>query len=198
MTLFAITGGTGCGKSTVCELLKNYGLKIIEVDSLVRNIVPTDEDFTFAEEIFGRSIRTEGQLDLSKFREALFQNRIIKLRWEKFFSQTVWPLLQEEINGSDPSKIILVESAVLCEMELCQKFDYVIVAKSDIRTRIHRLTTFRGLSKGEAIRRMRSQIPEFVKQKTAQLCIDTNCCENLLRDRVDNLYRQIITKALID
>ena len=58
MKIYGLTGGIGCGKSTISRILQNYGFQIIDADSLTRDVQRTPEICRALADAFGRDILT--------------------------------------------------------------------------------------------------------------------------------------------
>ena len=74
MKTFAITGGIGSGKSTVCSSLLKRGVPVYDSDSAAKRLYLEDDSILDSiEGAFGRSVRTPGgDPDLKKIASIVF------------------------------------------------------------------------------------------------------------------------------
>jgi len=76
----ALTGGIGCGKSTVCSFLKLYGFIIVDADLIARECL--DEQRDFISDHFGKEYVKDGKVDRKKLSALVFSDRDKKLKLE--------------------------------------------------------------------------------------------------------------------
>lgn len=77
MLKVAVTGGIGTGKTTFCSFLKEFGIKIIDLDSLCREFLKKGHVcYKNLVNVFGRGIlREDGTIDRKKLAKIVFNNK---------------------------------------------------------------------------------------------------------------------------
>lgn len=131
--VIGITGGVGCGKSTVLDILKNeYNAKIIEADK-VGHIVMEKGNIAYDDvvELFGNDILdSEGNIDRKILARKVFNDKALLKR----HTDIVHPAVKEYISKfidtqkNNNEELVIVEAALLIEAgyrDLCDEFWYV-------------------------------------------------------------------------
>lgn len=192
MTLVGLTGGIGCGKSTVADQLVHAhpDVAVIDGDALLKQLLQDDIDPQLIEDILQCTVTTDGKFDRKKFLPALFADRDRKEKLEAALGKHIWQRLQQAASRLS-ADFIVVELATLFESKLEQRFAVVIVADCPLAVRIERLHHTRDLTRAEATTRIQSQTPNAEKVALADLVIDTGCPLAELPDRVDHLHYQL-------
>ncbi|MEK6589819.1 MAG: dephospho-CoA kinase [Nitrospinota bacterium] len=186
MLLIGLTGGIATGKSLVSKTLKELGAYIIDADKISREVVePYTPAWTEIVEFFGRDVlNNDGKINRKKLGEIVFNNPVKKKRLEEI----VHPVVIEEENRRikeykkiNPDAIVVIDAALLIEAGGHLRVDKLIVVYSDRETQLKRLCERDGLSRGDAEKRIDSQMPLNEKIKIADFVIDnSNGIENTL------------------
>ncbi|MEQ1844760.1 MAG: dephospho-CoA kinase, partial [Nitrospira sp.] len=80
--------------------------------------------------------------------------------------------LTRQAARSDPSAIVIYDVPLLFEAGIDTRVDKIVVVTADRETQIARLNTRNGLSRSEALRRIRSQLPMNRKSRLADFVLD--------------------------
>lgn len=186
MLLIGLTGGIATGKSLVSKTLKELGAYIIDADKISREVVePYTPAWTEIVEFFGRDVlNNDGKINRKKLGEIVFNDPVKKKRLEEI----VHPVVIEEENRRieeykkiNPDAIVVIDAALLIEAGGHLRVDKLIVVYSDRETQLKRLCERDGLSRGDAEKRIDSQMPLNEKIKIADFVIDnSNGIENTL------------------
>ena len=179
MKVIGLTGGIASGKSTVSNMAMMYSIKVIDADRIAREIVAKGKP-ALAQIIkfFGNEVVNEkGELDRKVLGKIVFNDRE---KLEKLNSIT-HPVIIKEIEKKiqeyrkvrDFSAIIL-DAALLIETDMRKLVDEVWLVIVDEKIQINRLIQRDGISKNEALRRIRSQMPTSEKIKYADVIIENN------------------------
>lgn len=199
MLAVAVTGGIGTGKSTVCEFFRKFGAKVIDADAVANHITATDK--AVIEKIkhkFGDEIYTSGgRLD----RECLGQIVFSDEKARQALNQIVHPVLVETIEReikqtkhSTTHRLLIVEAALIFEIGMENKFDYVVAVYSPIETAIQRIVNRDGLTPEAVLNRIHAQINQEDKIKRADYIVHNDGDLNSLKRRVKQLYDSLILK----
>ena len=156
MEIIGITGQIGAGKSTVCASLRKRGYTHIDADAVAKALEKLAE-------IFGSQIlTTTGELD----KKALAAIAFSSPERTKQLNDAVHPAVTEKIRQNlqtlleSGAKWVIIEAIALFESgenALCDRTVGVIAPEE---VRLSRVMARDGLTKEEALFRIRSQKPE--------------------------------------
>jgi dephospho-CoA kinase len=196
MILVGLTGGIACGKSTVARLFQDCGAILIDADELARAVVePGKPAFKAIVKTFGKQVlATDGTLDRSALAKIVFRNPA-KL---KRLNAIVHPRVAREqaklvraIRTQEPNAVVIYDAPVLFEAGAHRRMDKIIVVAADEATQITRLRTRNHLTKTEALRRIRSQMPLKHKVKQADYVIDGTLSYEQTKHEVERIYAEL-------
>lgn len=195
MYVIGLTGSIACGKSTVAQMLRDLGATVIDADAISRRL--TDEGGAALGAIraqFGDRVFSGDTLE----RKALGQIIFADTQKRRMLEAILHPLIIEEIKSSlrtcraRREKIVVLDVPLLFECGLNDLCNEVFCVWLDEDDQIARLMARDQLSKGEAIARIRSQMPLEQKLERSQVHIDTGVTLAQTRARVESVYCQIL------
>jgi len=197
MLRVGLTGGIGCGKSTVAAMMSELGCHIINADKMAHVLIaPGGPAYDEVVRQFGTHILApDGSIDRARLASIVFgdANRLASL------NAIVHPRVLREIDrefdrlaGIDPHGVTVVEAALLIESGYHQKLDRLVLATCTREQQLERLThpsLGRAMSPEQAERRIASQMPPEEKREAAAGMIDEVDCSGSL----DYTRRQVQT-----
>ncbi len=200
MVIVGLTGGLGAGKTTIAGLFQACGATIIDADQLARDVVtPGKPAWKDIRKQFGTSVFfSDKTLDRQALAQVVFQNSSKLANLQKIIHPRVareQARLVRTISKSDPRAVIIYDAALLIEAGAYRRMDYVIVVKADRATQISRVCRRDGLTKTEALRRIKNQIPLRQKLPYADIILDGTWPRPQLRRVVKSLYRDYQSEA---
>lgn len=137
--VIGLTGGIGCGKTTVANMFNALGVELIDADIIAREVVePQSQALMSIKEHFGSAfIQTDGYLDRAKLRNKVFNSTVDK----QWLNNLLHPLIRESIltniRNSAGQYCILV-APLLFENNLNQYVDRTLVIDVDKSIQIER------------------------------------------------------------
>lgn len=171
--LIGITGQIGAGKTTAANILKAMGAVVIDADKIGRKVVETNPALIRKlARVFGPQILTpSGNLRRTKTAEIAFSSE----KNRKLLNSLVHPYLLRELKkqikrNPGKKKVIVIDAALLLDWKLENIVDQTLVISCSKEKRLTRLIK-RGLSKYDALARMKSQLPFRDYQKRADRVI---------------------------
>ncbi len=185
-----LTGGIGCGKSTVAALFKEVGWQTIDTDCLVRELL--EEDSNIQAQIcehWGDKVFTQDALIDRKAVAALVFSDKSELLW---LENLLHPIVQESWKNSlegAPELHWLVEIPLLFEKRLETYFDLIVCVHSPsniVETRIAN----RGYSHSEILQRREQQMPLDEKVERADHVISNSGSFDFLKLQIKKLNEQ--------
>ena len=178
MIKIGLTGGIGTGKSTVSAILKNEGFKVIDADTVSKNVL--EEKPEILEKV--RMQFGEGFFDWrGEFRRREFGNHIFRFPKQRIkYEQIIMPYIKEEIENEikayekNGEKIVVIDAPTLIENNLHEEMDYVILVCTDNSTQIQRIKNRDKLTQSEVVNRINAQMSTEEKKEFANIIIDNN------------------------
>ncbi|MDI3462235.1 MAG: Dephospho-CoA kinase [Nitrospira sp.] len=177
MMLVGLTGGVATGKSTVAKMFRQCGAVVIDADELAREVVrpgkPAWREIVMA---FGKSIlHPDRTIDRHALGAIVFHDKKNLRRLERIIHPRVareQAKLAKRAERKDPKAIVIYDVPLLFEADIDKRVDKIIVVTADRDTQIARLRKRNGLSRSEALRRIRNQLPLAKKRRLANYVLD--------------------------
>ena len=196
MILVGLTGGVATGKSTVAEMFKQCGAVVIDADQLARDVVePGKPAWREIVKTFGKTILNP---DRSLNRQALgaivFRHPAKRRAIEAIIHPRVareQVRLTRQAARQDPQSVVIYDVPLLFEAGIDKRVDQTIVVTADRNTQIARLKKRNGLSRPEALRRIRSQMPLAKKVRRADQVLNGTLPRPSLRKQVGQLLNRL-------
>jgi dephospho-CoA kinase len=196
MILVGLTGSVATGKSTVAKMLKQYGAVVIDADQLARDVVkPGKPAWRAIVTLFGKTVlNPDRSLDRQALGSIVFRNRTKRRQLERIIHPRVarkQQRLVRRIAKRKPHAVIIYEVPLLFEAGVDRRVDEIIVVTADRETQIVRLTKRNNLSRAEALRRIRSQMPLAKKIQQADYVLNGTLPRPSLRKQVGELFKSL-------
>lgn len=198
--LIGLTGGIATGKSTVANIIKGYGYKVIDADKIARDIVKKDKPaYKKIVEDFGEKVLNKDKtLNRKKLGDIIFRDKSLR---EKL-NNIVHPCVFKTIKGliieySQNEKYIFVDIPLLIEeidkfKECGICFDEIWLVYTDEVTQLDRLIKRDSINKEEGLERIRAQMPINLKREYATKIIDNRGNLKTLKKQMEKAIYEII------
>lgn len=173
--ILGITGGVGCGKSTVLALLaREFGADVIQADLVARELMePGQAVFSQVVRHFGEEILEQGRIDRPKLAAVIFRDTAQR----EVLNQLTHPAVKTEIlRRIDESRkpFLVIEAALLLEDGYDRICDEIWYIHADRETRIRRLMQSRGYSRERCLDMIASQKSEEAFRAACRETIDNS------------------------
>lgn len=194
MIRVGLTGGIGSGKSTVCRLFEELGVRCYDSDSRAKWLMQNDP-LLRAEliAIFGNQVyNSEGELDRARLAAEVFGNseRLAALNgavhpavgrdWERWCEE----------RREEGAQYTILESAILFDCGFDKKVDQVIAVSAPEHIRIER-AAMRDNAPTEVIRnRIKAQMSDEEREQRAHHTIE-NIDIATLREQVEKIHKTL-------
>lgn len=178
MIKIGLTGGIGTGKSTVCNILRSEGFKIIDADAIAKEVLEKNPEIL-------NMVRTQfgsGFFDWrGEFRRREFGNHIFRFPKERTkYESIIMPYIKKTLEANIKSyekkgeKIVIIDAPTLIENNMHGDMDYIVLACVDNSVQIQRVMSRDKLSKSDVVTRINSQMSLDAKKEVANIIIDNN------------------------
>jgi dephospho-CoA kinase len=167
--IVGITGNYCSGKDTATALFEEHGFGVIDVDRIGHEALALKKEEILR--AFGKGVLTGGAVDRRKLGSIVFESQEGRRKLERI----VHPWMTREVKRrvSDGGRWV-INAALLVEMCLWVLCDYVIAVTADEQKLIERAAARDDVSRKEALRRIRAQIPTQEKLHFVDKEIDNN------------------------
>ena len=177
MILVGLTGGVATGKSTVAKMFKQCGAVVIDADELAHAVVkPGKPAWRQIVKTFGKAVlNPDRTLNRRELGAIVFRSHTKLRQLEHIIHPRVareQMRLAKQATKKDPQAVVIYDVPLLFEVGIDKRVDNIIVVTADRNTQIARLKKRNGLSRAEAIRRIRTQMPLSKKIRLADIAID--------------------------
>ncbi len=196
MILVGLTGGVATGKSTVATMLKQYGAVVIDADLLAREVVtPGKPAWKEIVATFGKGVlNSDRTLNRHVLGAIVFRHPAKRLALERIIHPRVareQNRLTREAARNNPKAVVIYDVPLLFEAGIDKRMGTTLVVTADRETQIARLKKRNGLSRAEAIRRIKSQLPLSKKIRLADYLINGTLLLSQLRKQTTHLFKQL-------
>ena len=199
MLIFGVCGGSGSGKSFVCQQLSSHRIPTLNTDNLYHDMIATDSDCSRALiAAFGDDIANwQNGIDREKLKQIVFapdshEKRLIlnKIAHKYIRIETLKWIDNQRQNGFSA---ITIDAPLLFESEFDQMCDYIIAVIAPMDIRIQRICLRDHILPEEALKRISFQIPddELIKRSHFYIINDG-------KKSVTTQIRDILTKLNIE
>jgi dephospho-CoA kinase len=189
-----LTGGFGCGKSTVGAVFAGLGAKVVDADRLARDLLlPGTSVHDAVVREFGDGILDPGgRIDRRRLAAEVFRDPSRRTALEKIVHPPVLAALREELSSGPPVRV--AEVPLLYEVGAAGLFDLVVAVLAEPGRVADRVAAERLMSRAEIRARLESQIAPEEKARRADYVVCNNDSPEATRLQVERIYRELIEK----
>ncbi|HKN13139.1 MAG TPA: dephospho-CoA kinase [Candidatus Binatus sp.] len=199
MLTIGLTGGIGSGKSTVAQILGEFGATVLDADKVAHTTyAPGGPAYDAVIAAFGAQVvAPDRTIDRKKLGAIVFGNpeRLNKL------TSIVWPATREsirrnvsELRASGAELPIVVEAAILIEANWQSLFDEIWLVRAPREQVVGRIEIQRGLKPSESEARIRAQLSDEERAKHASLVIENNGSLEELRNLLKEVWADVLKR----
>ena len=159
MKIIGVTGSSGAGKDTLCEILENkYNAEIVDADKIARELSKKGTMYLQSiVESFGSGIvDRKGELNRKKLASIIYEDDKKREELNKLTFIYVVDEIKKRINKIK-KKIIVVNAPLLFESNLDQVCDFVIAIIAERNVQIERIMKRDNIKADEAEKRLNIQ-----------------------------------------
>lgn len=188
MYRIGLTGGVGCGKSTVSSYLKELGIPIIDGDKLAREAVtPGSPAMKQMRDVFGDDIfAPDGTLDRLKTASIVFADEKRRQQLNGIIHPFIWHRTQEELFKAQEQgkEIVVLDMPLLLEISWQLRVEEVWIVKVPLEEQIRRVMGRDGFTREQVVARIQKQMPTENKVHYADVIIDNS-------HSIEDTHRQV-------
>ena len=188
--IFGITGGTGCGKTTALQAIRELGGIIIDCDAVYHVLLQTDRKMLAAIEKRFPGTVADGQLDRKKLGPIVFSDDQALLDLNAITHKAVKEKV-ENIIGIN-RELAAIDAIELFDGGLAELCDVTVAITAPEEDRIERLLARDGISYEHAALRIRAQKPESYFREKCDYVLENNGTQEDFQEKCLAFFRQAI------
>lgn len=188
MYVVGLTGGIGCGKSTIEKYFRDLNVQVIDTDLISRDLQqPGKAGFVFIKQLFGDNvINFDGTLNRDVLRTLVFNDKALKAKLESIMSPLIYHCVLEELRsietwktqGSEVGSYVMLTVPLLTESKIYSKLvDRILTIDCPEDTQIERVMKRSGLRKSEVEKILAAQAPRYFRIMKADDVISNFDCK---------------------
>lgn len=192
--IIGLTGSIASGKSTVANMLKEYGFPIVDADLVARQVVePGSETLQKIADAFGPEVITpEGTMDRAKVGSIIFHDESKR----KVLNDIIHPAIRAEMlrqrdeHVANGAKTVIMDIPLLFESKLQHYVEKILVVSVNEETQLKRLIERNRLNEEDAKARISSQLPLSIKEQGADAVINNNGSIEETRQQLEDILNK--------
>ncbi|MEO1888831.1 MAG: dephospho-CoA kinase [Cycloclasticus sp.] len=189
MLTIGLTGGIGCGKTTVSQLFKEKNVPVVDADEISHAIVQTGQPaLVKLANAFGQQILlTNGALNREYLRELVFAKPNKKALLESILHPIIYRTMDQQLNAFD-SPYGMLSIPLLFETKHQENIDRVLVIDCSEETQITRVKARDQLSDSMIGSIMDSQCSREFRLSHADDILNNDGTLEKLKSDIDKLH----------
>ena len=196
MYKIGLTGGIGCGKSTVSDLFKQHSIAVIDADEIAHQLVaPRQKALQQIRVHFGsRFINADGSLQRSLLRDWVFQDAEKKRHLENILHPLVHAEIDQQLRRLS-SPYALISIPLLIETDMQSLVDHILVIDCPREMQINRVKLRDKLTDSQISAIINNQVSRTKRLVHADSIIDNTQGLRDLSQQVNTLHQQFLKQA---
>ena len=189
-----LTGGIGCGKSTVAKIFADLNIPVLDADEIAHRLVEKGQPaLVQIQQEFGADIlNPDGSLNRKKLRELVFSDPRQKQKLESIVHPLVYQAIQSALEQlSAPYCIISVP--LLFETGMTDLVDRILVIDCPVEIQIERVRIRDRLSTETIQSIIDHQVSRACRTAKADDLIDNSDADYGLAERVKKLHNSYLS-----
>ncbi len=193
MLKIGLTGGIGCGKSTVSDLFSRLNIPVIDADLIAHQIVePGEAALQLLVQHFGDKILApDGHLNRTQLREIVFTDSSKRKQLEAILHPLIYQKMQNEYEQQH-SPYCIFSIPLLIETKMTEFVDRILVIDCPLETQITRVKQRDNLSRERILTIINSQVSRQTRLDYANDIIDNSKSAKQLAEQVKKLHNQYL------
>ena len=189
MLKVGLTGGIGCGKTTIANLFAGLGVPIIDADQIARELTGKGDPALkrISDEFGSRVLNADGSLDRLQLKKIIFDDPIKKARLEAILHPLIFKAIDTKVAQLDTPYCIL-SIPLLFETKMEAFVDRILVVDCPVEAQIKRVSKRDKLDPILIKAIIRSQVTRAYRRAHADDLLDNTQAENELAEQVKKLH----------
>ena len=195
MFIIGLTGGIGSGKSAATKILKEIGLKNIDLDQITHDLMkPGKIGYIEIKKEFGEKyIDINNAIDRKLLRNEIFSSLELKKRIESILHPIIFKECNKKLNKLKYEKYLVLVIPLLFETKTYTNLiDESLLIDCDLRTQIERVINRDDVSEALANRIIKNQMSRDKKLLLADKVILNDGNIHNLKVQLESYYKNLL------
>ncbi|MEQ1530221.1 MAG: dephospho-CoA kinase [Methylococcales bacterium] len=189
MLKIGLTGGIGCGKSTVAQFFADFHIPVLDADLIAHQLVAVGQPalLEIAQTFGGVILNSDGSLNRSLLKERVFSDLQQKQKLEAILHPLIYQAILAQIAQlSAPYCIICIP--LLFETQMSHLVDRILVVDCPLSKQIERVQSRDQLSLARIESILATQVSREFRIAHADDLIDNSHADSALAEQVKKLH----------
>lgn len=189
MLKVGLTGGIGCGKSTVAKIFSDLHIPILDADEIAHRLVEKGQPaLTQIQQKFGPDIlKPDGSLSRQNLREIVFSDLKQKQKLESILHPLIYRTLQTELEQLN-APYCIISIPLLFETNMTDLVDRILVIDCPVETQIERVQMRDNLTVERIQSIINNQVSRAYRRARTEDLIDNSTTDSGLAEQVKKLH----------
>ena len=196
MKIIGITGGTGCGKTTALETLKDFGALVIDCDALYHELLESSAELINEIDKYFPGAVTDGVLDRKALGAVVFTDkealRDLNIITHKYIHLELRHRLREW--AMQGGTLAAVDAIELFSSGIAKRCCATVGVIADREVRLRRIQQRDGISLEYAMMRVNAQRPNEYFEERCDYILQNNGTREEFSDCCLNLFLEVLNK----
>lgn len=192
-----LTGGIGCGKTTVARIFQELGAAVIDTDEIAHELTgPGGEAIETLRAQFGKdSVKPDGRLDRDRMRRLVFEDRDARLKLEAILHPLIRARSRARLAEIRQPYAVVVVPLLLETGSYVDLIQRVLVVDCDEATQIGRTMQRSKLTEAQVRAIMAAQLPRSERIARANDVLSNDGDMGALRAHAEALHARYLGLA---
>ena len=199
MFIIGLTGSLATGKSSVAKMFKECGGSVIDADKIVHDLLKDHSQVKAkVQRHFKECCDEQGVIQRDRLADCVFKEEAKLEILEGIIHPCVKTIIDQEIKDYHlkQTQCLILDIPLLFEQGFDKKVDVTVVVYANQQLQLERSVGCLGITKREALRRIKKQDPIKEKMKMADVVIDNSGSLKDTKKRVKETYRLFIKQYI--
>ena len=194
MLKIGLTGGIGCGKTTVAKIFEQLNVPVIDADAIAHQLVAIGQPaLTEIQQAFGADIlNPDGSLNRKKLRVSIFSDTERKQTLEAILHPLVYQAIQTALEPLN-TPYCIISIPLLFETDMTGLVDRILVVDCAVKTQIERVHKRDNMTTEHILAIIDSQVSRVFRKTHADDVIDNSKTDDRLAVAVKKLHNSYLS-----
>lgn len=191
MLRIGLTGGIAAGKSTASGRFAELGALVVDHDVLARRAVePGSAALVEIARAFGDRALRDGALDRGALAAIVFHDPAARAQLDGIVHPYVFAMAKaaDRQARATGTRVVVHDIPLLVESGQGHDFSLVVAVEAAEDVRVERMVSTRGMTRADAVARIRAQASDAERAAVADAVLDGNGSAEELREQVDRFW----------